>query len=141
MKNKRVSIAQAIARINKITPDNTEVQIKLFHYPQCLTSTKINEETYYMIYLAFPLKKDTKIATGNVFSISQRVETLNRNREQWINTIACMVQQEEDQRKFINGRIQQARRQQWLLGDTSIRIDGKESIKTTFNQGEMGFLF
>lgn len=141
MTHTRVTIEQAIAVIKPLIPEHSGIEIKSFTYPQCLTSQTINECQYFMVYLILPINPKKPMGTNNKFSLSRRVENIDRTIDQWNNTVIDLLQQENDQRSMINRRIRLARQQEWLAGDYSVRIDGKESVKAPLNKGMMGFLF
>jgi len=113
-----------------VVPVEAQISITRYEAPIYLNGPSKNEPCYYQIYLILPLvigSKSKKIS--DMFSVARRVEKLERTDDEWSRTLVAMLQEAPEQRRFINRRLQQARRQQWLLGDTSTRIDGKESIR------------
>jgi len=123
-----------------VVPAYAQVNIETFEYPYLIGSTKAPSAAYYQLYLIFPLTVGTEIKRpNNCFSIPRRVESVDRTDEAWIMTITSMLQEEKSQRAYVTRRSQQARRQQWLLGDASTRIDGKDSTHVPPRQ--RGFMF
>lgn len=134
--------AHVIELLKKLIPEEADIAIQSYEQPTCSTAVYADPtpKIYYQIYLSLPLKKGSKIAyPNNVFSITRRVETLERTPEAWLLTITSMVNQEVVQRGFVQRRTQQARRQEWLLG-ADVRIDGKESTRKQVSPRLRGFI-
>jgi len=127
--------------LNSIIPSYAEVSIDVFEQPLCSTAIYENPAPlYYQIYLSFPLKGKKIGRPNNVFSLSRRVESIDRTKAAWLMTITSMVNEETEQRRFINRRVQQARRQEWLYGG-DVRIDGKPSTRDQVAPRLRGFIF
>jgi len=133
---------EVIALLQPIIPSYSEITIRAFEQPRCSTAVYTGPTpVYYQIDLAVPLKSGTIIARpNNIFSITRRVESLERTPEAWALTIDSMLSEENEQRRFILRRVQQARRQEWLYGG-DVRIDGKESNQNHVRPRQRGFSF
>lgn len=134
--------SEVIEQLKAIIPSYAEVGIRVFEQPTCSTATYDKPiPVYYQIDLVVPLRAGTKISRpNNIFSLTRRVESLVRSPEAWALTITSMLTEENDQRRFIQRRVQQARRQEWLYGG-DVRIDGKPSNQDHVRPRQRGFSF
>jgi len=134
--------SEVIEQLQTLIPSYAEVSIERFVQPTCTTATYTKAiPVYYQISLCVPLKKGSKLTRpNNAFSLTRRVESIDRTMDAWSLTITAMLSEESEQRSFINRRIQQARRQEWLYGG-DVRIDGKPSNQDRVPPRQRGFIF